>query len=76
MYCKVAVVTGPELTLVSKSVKISVTVSVPSNKLRVVVAFTENMGVLTEPNAPPANVQGYNTSSTSIYKITKIVRAL
>ena len=48
MYCIVAFVTGPELTLVSKSVKISVTVSVPSNKVRVAVVFTKNMGVLTE----------------------------
>ena len=42
MYGIVAVVVGPELT-VGVSVGISVTVSVPSNKVRVVVVFTENI---------------------------------
>ena len=44
MYGIVAVVTGPELTLVSVSVVISVTVNVPSNKIRVVVVFAKNVG--------------------------------
>ena len=43
MYGIVAVVTGPELTLVSVSVVISVAVNVPSNKIRVVVVFTKNV---------------------------------
>ena len=41
MYGIVAVVTGPELTLVC--VGISVTVRVPSNKVRVVVVLTKNV---------------------------------
>ena len=40
MYSIVAVVRGPELVL---SVGISVTVSVPSNKVRVVIVLTKNV---------------------------------
>ena len=40
MYGIVTVVTGPELVL---SVGISVTASVPSNKVRVVIVFTKNV---------------------------------
>ena len=43
MYGIVAVVTGPELTLVRVLDRISVTVSVPSNKVRVVVVLTKNV---------------------------------